>query len=235
LISTENISLFLGQEKPKLKVHNFEMKKGLWALVGRNGAGKTTFLRTVSGANSNFSGKINLDNENLSNYSGIELAKKIAVVFSKVDLFGEHTALDILFLGRIPYQGLFSKTTARDKMVIDKVVELLNIQALLHKTFSVLSDGEKQLVMIGRALVQDTNVIILDEPTAFLDVVNRKTIVEILAKIATDKLIIFSTHNIDLIDQFCDGMLLIQNNELEIVKTKNEFKDKLNKLFENEI
>jgi len=89
--------------------------------------------------------------------------------------------------------------------------------------------------MIGRALVQDTKIILLDEPTAFLDVVNRKKIVKLLAKVSAKKLIVFSTHNIDLIEPFCDGMLLITNNELQCVNRRLEFKNQLETLFKNEV
>lgn len=235
MITTQNIKLFLGKEKPKLTVDNLELKSGLFALVGRNGAGKSTFLKALSGVNMNFEGNFLIDNINQKSISSHQMAMNVAVVFSKSEVFGNHTAHDILFLGRIPYQGLFSKVTKTDEVKVAEIIKLLQLENLIHKKFTVLSDGEKQLVMIGRALVQDTKIILLDEPTAFLDVVNRKKIVNILAKVSFGKVIIFSTHNIDLIEQFCDGVLTIQKNTLNLVSQKVEFKRQLETLFENEI
>jgi iron complex transport system ATP-binding protein len=235
LIATQNIKLFLGKEKPKLAIDNLELTSGLWALVGRNGAGKSTFLTALSGVNPNFEGEFFINSKPQKSISPQQMAKNIAVVFSKSEVFGNHTALDILFLGRIPYQGLFSKVIKVDELKVTEIVELLHLEPLIHKKFSVLSDGEKQLVMIGRALVQNTKIILLDEPTAFLDVVNRKKIVNTLAILSKEKLIIFSTHNIDLIEQFCDGILIIQRNKLNLVNEKLEFNNQLEIVFENEI
>jgi len=235
LISIQNIKLFLGVEKPKLEVSNLELITGLWALVGRNGAGKSTFLRALSGVNSNFEGAIQINSKYQNSISAQQMAKMISVVFSKTEIFGNHIGIDVLYLGRIPYQGVFSRVTNEDSSKVNEVIELLELQPIIHKQFSVLSDGERQLIMIGRALVQDTKIILLDEPTAFLDVVNRKKIVKLLAKVSAEKLIIFSTHNIDLIETFCDGMLLITNNELLSVDRKLEFKNQLETLFENEV
>jgi iron complex transport system ATP-binding protein len=174
LISIPNISLFLGLQKPRLQVSNLDLKSGLWALIGRNGSGKSTFLNAISGINSKFEGEITIGTRKQLSISPQDIAKKIAVVFSRSQVFGNHTALDVLYLGRIPFQGVFSKLSDYDNDKVKEVVELLRIESLIEKQFSVLSDGEKQLVMIGRALVQDTEIILLDEPTAFLDVVNRK-------------------------------------------------------------
>ena len=235
MISIKNIALFLGNEKPKLIIKDLKLKSGLWALVGRNGAGKSTFLNALSGVNLNFEGEILINETPQKLISSKKIAKNIAVVFSKTELFGSHSALDVLFLGRIPYQGLFSKVTIKDKEKVNEIIELLNLEALINKPFTVLSDGEKQLIMIGRALVQDTRIILLDEPTAFLDVVNRKKMISLLAKVSKDKLIIFSTHNIDLIEPFCNGILMIQNSELVSIHEKTNFNTQLETLFENEI
>lgn len=235
MIVAENIKLFLGNEKPKLTVDKLELISGLWALVGRNGAGKSTFLTALSGVNTNFEGEFSINNKKQKSFSPQQMAKNVAVVFSKTEIFGNHTAIDILYLGRIPYQGLFSKVRSSDKVKVAEIIKLLELEPLINKKFSVLSDGEKQLIMIGRALVQDTKIILLDEPTAFLDVVNRKKIVKILARVSQEKLIIFSTHNIDLIEQFCDGILTIKNSKLNLVSEKLDFKKQLETLFENEI
>ncbi len=235
MISISDIALFLGKEKPELKVKHLKLTSGLYALVGRNGSGKSTFLNTIGGFNDNYTGKVLIDNQALTEIPKTHLAKYISVVLSKTEVFGQLTALDILFLGRLPHQNLLGQTTDEDIKKVKEIVELLNLKNLIKKPFLVLSDGEKQLIMIGRALVQDTPIILLDEPSAFLDVVNRKKIVSILADIVkqSNKLIIFSTHNIDLIPAFCDGLLMIHQNQLSLMTS--DFKSHLSKLFNNEI
>lgn len=236
MIEIKNISLFLGKQKPALTVNNLELVTGLWALVGRNGAGKSTFLNTISGFNEYYSGDIFINNKDLKEIPKTELATQISVVLSKTEIFGNLTGLDVLFLGRLPYQNLIGQKTQQDVKVVNQIVDELQLKTLKSKPFSVLSDGEKQLIMIGRALVQDTPIIILDEPTAFLDVVNRKKIVKLLHKVSSEnnKLILFSTHNIDLIESFCDGILMINENQILKIDDKQSFKIELNKLFKEE-
>lgn len=237
MLKFNSIQLFLGNQKPKLLVDNFELKNGLWALVGRNGSGKSTFLNTISGFNQQFEGQVLFNDKDLFLIDKKDLAKQISVVMSKTEIFGHLTGLDVLFLGRLPYQNLLGKKTDKDVNIVNLVIEQLELHSIIKKPFTVLSDGEKQLIMIGRALVQDTPIVILDEPTAFLDVVNRKKIVTLLAKIVkqSNKLIIFSTHNIDLIPSFCDGLLMIRKNVLRKINQQHNFETELTKLFEDEI
>jgi len=237
MLRFNNIELFLGHQKPALTVKSLKIDTGLWALVGRNGSGKTTFLNTISGFNENYKGKILLNNIDLKSIPKIDLAKQISVVMSKTEIFGDLTGLDVLFLGRLPYQNLLGKISDKDKDIVNNVIHLLDLNPLTDKPFAVMSDGEKQLIMIGRALVQDTPIIILDEPTAFLDVVNRKKIVKLLHQIRVkqNKLIIFSTHNIDLIEEFCDNLLLIHHHCIHKVTNNQNFKVELTKLFNHEV
>ena len=236
MIEIKNISLFLGKQKPALTVSHLELVTGLWALVGRNGAGKSTFLNTISGFNEHYSGDVFINHKDLKEIPKTELASQISVVLSKTEIFGNLTGLDVLFLGRLPYQNLIGHKTQQDVEVVNQIIDELQLKTLVSKPFSVLSDGEKQLIMIGRALVQNTPIIILDEPTAFLDVVNRKKIVKLLHKISSEnnKLILFSTHNIDLIETFCDGMLMINENHITKIEGKHNFKTELDKLFKEE-
>ncbi len=237
MLKFDSIQLFLGHQKPKVLVKNFKLDKGLWALVGRNGSGKSTFLNAISGFNQQFEGQVLLNDKDVALIDKKDLAKQISVVMSKTEIFGFLTGLDVLFLGRLPHQNLLGKKTNKDVSIVNSVIEQLNLHSIIKKPFTVLSDGEKQLIMIGRALAQDTPIIILDEPTAFLDVVNRKKIVALLGQIVKqfNKLIIFSTHNIDLIPAFCDGLLMIHQNVLQKVDNKQVFTSTLNTLFLDEV
>lgn len=222
------------------KLGELKLNAGLIALIGRNGTGKSTFLRTILGEHKNFSGLIKLDDKNLADIPKSEMAKLISVVYSKPDIFGNHSVKEVLLLGRLPYQNLFANTTQEDLSEVNRVLELLELKAFADKQFSILSDGEKQLAMIGRALVQNTPIILLDEPGAFLDLVNRYKLAGILKKIVADsnKLVIYSTHHIDLLENYCSGVLLIAaklpqygDNEMKYLSEVNQFLPEIKRTF----
>lgn len=201
------------------------ISNGIVALVGRNGTGKSTLLKTIMGLHLDFSGEIKINGKNIKGFQPAELAKEISIVYSKSDIFGSHTGRNVLMLGRLPYQNIFAKETDSDKAQVDQIIALLQLEDFIDQEFSVLSDGEKQLIMIGRAVVQDTPIILLDEPAAFLDLVNRHKLLQVLQDIAksTNKLILFSTHQIDTLPKVCQAVLLIDKNRLELIEKPANF------------
>lgn len=206
-------------------VDDLELQPGLIALVGRNGAGKSTFFKTIMGLEAAENGTILIHNQGINSFTKVELAKKIAIVYSKSTVFGNHCGRDVLYLGRLPYQNSFATKTAIDHQIINETIDLLGIAAFVDRTFYTLSDGEKQLIMIGRALAQDTDIILLDEPSAFLDLVNRHTVMHVLRKIVakTNKLILFSTHDVAVLPEICDAILLIHEGKLVQLTEKSTF------------
>jgi len=231
LLEFENIELYI---KDRLLFSSGQVKldKGLVALIGRNGTGKSTFLKTIVDNRHSLSSQIQIDEKPLMEYSSEELSRVIAVVYSRSQVFGEHTVNDVLLLGRTPYLSPLRGYSEEDHKQVRNVVELLEIQNLKDQVFNALSDGEKQLVMIGRALVQDTKIIVLDEPTAFLDVVNKQRILELLAKISESKLILFSSHQVGLLARLCDQLLLIDKEELNLFTNKEQFKEIIESSFQ---
>ena len=219
-----NIALQAGNKK-LFHLPSLHLDKGLIALVGRNGAGKSTFLKMILGDHKNFTGSIFINGKNENEITSSQRARLISVVYTKPEIFGNHTVKEVLLLGRIPYQNIFSQISPEDRIKVEQIANLLEIDEMLHANFSILSDGEKQLVMIGRALVQDTPILLLDEPAAFLDLVNRYKLAQILKKIVveTNKLIIYSTHHLDLLNQYCNGVLLISDYQMEYLTEANLF------------
>lgn len=212
---------------------HLNITNGIVALVGRNGTGKSTLLKTIMGLHDDFSGEISINGKALEMFQPAELAKEIAIVYSKSAIFGSHSGRDVLMLGRLPYQNVFAKETTADRDQVNQIIALLQLENFIDEEYTVLSDGEKQLIMIGRAVVQNTPIILLDEPAAFLDLVNRHKLMEVLQNIAksTNKLILFSTHQVDILPKVCHAVLLIDKNRLKLIEGPGSFKSTIYESF----
>lgn len=194
-------------------------------LFGANGAGKSTLFKTILQQLSKIEGKLHLNQVDISNYSNQAISKKIAVVNTNKHFDLNLSVYDILALGRIPYLNIFGKLSITDKNIIEQYVEELDIQDIIHSNFYQLSDGQKQKVLVARALIQDTDLIILDEPTAHLDIKNRITIFKLLQKIATQKqkAIICASHEIDIALKYASKVWLIDKHRNFITDSSKKF------------
>ncbi len=210
MLSVENLSLYY--EKPVLQDVNFSCEQGqLTCLLGRNGAGKSSLIRCIVGLEKNYQGKIFLDHRCLRTYPTKELAQKIAIVLShKVDI-PYLRVYETVALGRSPYLNWLGQLTAHDKAIVAKALQITETEPFAHRFLHTLSDGERQRVMIARAIAQESPIIILDEPTAFLDVYYRKQTIAILHKIAIQeaRCILLSTHEVDLAIAYAHQFLLL--------------------------
>ena len=217
VLSTHNLSIGYAKKRNKALVQsglNLKLQAGeLVCLIGPNGTGKSTLLRTLAGLQKPIDGKIKIDNQELEKLSQHAKAMLIALVLTdKIDI-DNATVLDIVSFGRHPYSNWWGNTSDEDEQ---KVLESIAMVHLTHKkdvNLSELSDGERQRVMIAKALAQDTPIIMLDEPTAHLDLPNRVEIMLLLHKLAhtTNKAIILSTHELDMALQAADRIWLITN------------------------
>jgi len=194
---------------------SFDLFEGqLICVVGPNGAGKSTLLRTITGLQKPLSGQIFINQEDLQKQSPSSLAKKLSVVLTeKVDI-SNLTVYDVVSLGRHPFTNWLGKLTQEDHHKVINALKLTNSLELSDKDVSHLSDGERQKVMISRALAQDPTILILDEPTAFLDFPHRVEIMRTLKGLALDNnySIILSTHDLNLAITTADALLMIDTN-----------------------
>ncbi len=183
----------------------------LICLLGPNGVGKTTLLRTLAGILPALKGNISIHGKDISEIHKKALAQSLSVVLTDRIGYGNLTVYELISLGRIPYAGWFGNLDRNDKQKIQWAIKQTELMSLIHKSIHQLSDGERQKTMIARALAQDTPVILLDEPTAHLDIPNRISIIRLLRKLAreTNKAIILSTHELDLALQAADKIWLM--------------------------
>ena len=219
----------IGYDKSLFSIDKIQLEKGqLYALIGANGKGKTTFLKTLVGEINPFKGEVIIDQLSQTKLSRIEKAKKVAFVTSKQQEVEFLKVIDFIRLGRTPYTNLFGKLTIQDEEIVEKVISQLNIDHLSHLFTNQISDGEKQLVAIAKSLAQETEIIILDEPTAFLDYSNRMIVLNLLKQVAENyqKCILFSSHDIDSVLELNTSILLLNQYQKQL----NQFSsDMINK------
>jgi len=192
--------LHIGYKSPLLEVDDLELSAGVYILIGKNGSGKSTFLKTISGALKPVSGCVTLENREIHTLPIHELPRKVAFVQTQFPVVDFLRVSEYLALGRSPHTTFFGKLTKTDKSRIEEAIETLDIGSLRDRFTNELSDGERQMVAIARTFAQGTPVIALDEPTAFLDYQNKNRILKQLIALGKshDKCIILSSHDIEL-------------------------------------
>ena len=211
---TENLAIGYSSKKETICVAkniNINLEKGkLIALIGANGIGKSTLLRTIAAIQKPLSGTIYLNDKNINEYNSQQLAQNISVVFTEKLPPSNLTVFELIALGRQPYTNWLGKLCADDLLKIDNALNVIQIEHLRNKKHYELSDGQLQQVLIARALAQDAPLIILDEPTTHLDLVNKVSLLKLLQKLTrtTNKCVLFSSHDIDLAIQVADEMIV---------------------------
>ncbi|MBY2230497.1 ABC transporter ATP-binding protein [Clostridioides difficile] len=216
MLKTNNLSVGYNN-KVVISNINVEVKNGeILCLLGSNGAGKTTLLRSLSKLISPIKGEIYLNGVNINCISRKALSKKMALVLTNRLLGDLMTVQDIVNIGRYPYTGFFGNLSKKDLIMVDEALESVDALHLKKRYFDELSDGEKQKVLVARALVQEPEIIILDEPTTHLDIKHRLELINILKKLSKEKSIsvILSLHEIDIALKSCDKVALIKNNKV---------------------
>ena len=195
---------------------NAEIRSGeLTCLLGANGVGKSTLLRTLSAFQPKLGGHIYIKGKELEEYADRELACLLGVVLTERSDVHDLSVADLIGLGRSPYTGFWGTLRREDREAVDRAVALVGIEGLMGRMSDTLSDGERQKVMIAKALAQETPVILLDEPTAFLDFPSKVEIMLLLHDLSreTGKTIFLSTHDLDLALQLADKVWLLDRTQ----------------------
>lgn len=198
---------------------NLEMTAGkLICLLGRNGVGKSTLIRTLSGMQPALNGKIFLQNKLLSEMTPRERARQIGTVLTESGPYGIMDTYSMVSLGRHPYSGWFGHISKHDAETIKWALNAVGVESMSHRQISELSDGERQKVMIARALAQEAKILLLDEPTAYLDLTHQVELIKLLHYLVKQQnlAIIVSTHNLELTLRFADELwVLLEDGTLK--------------------
>jgi len=193
----------------------FEAEK-VSVLVGPNGAGKSTLLKALAGVLSVKPGSIFIGGRDLAFLRGAEKASLLSYVPQEQALVFNHSVFDFILMGRSGFLSLFSRPSPDDYRKTEEVISYLGLEAFSRRKYTELSSGERRIVLIGRALAQDSMIIVLDEPTTFLDPKHEIQIIDLMKKLATErgKTIITSLHSLELIPRLADFLILLKNGQI---------------------
>lgn len=208
---TEHLSVGY-QKRPLIENIEIELKKGeILTLIGPNGAGKSTILKSISRQLELIGGVVWLGERNLLDMSGSDLSKEMAVVLTEKLRTEMMTCEDVVATGRYPYTGRFGLLSEDDYKIVDEAMELVHVTEIKNQDFTKISDGQRQRVMLARAICQEPDIIILDEPTSFLDVKYKLEFLSILQEMQRKKglTVIMSLHELELAERVSDKILCV--------------------------
>ncbi|WP_168194615.1 ABC transporter ATP-binding protein [Antarcticibacterium arcticum] len=220
ILETDNLQVGYRSKKVENLIASnirLEVKEGeLVAIIGINGVGKSTLLRSLSGVQDALRGEIIIGGESLKTISSGKLSELISIVLTEQPISKNLSVFELIALGRQPYTNWIGSLTNNDLEHIRKAIKLVDIEPLEHKKCYELSDGQLQKVLIARAIAQDTPLIILDEPTTHLDIYHQAYVLKLLKDLTkqTGKGILFATHEINLAIQLCDRIVLMHNQKV---------------------
>ena len=218
ILRCENLTTGYGEETVQSSLCLHAAKGEMICMLGKNGCGKSTLLRTIAGLQPALQGEIRVNDKELSAMSLQEKAKVLSLVLTE-RLSVEQTRVgDVVAMGRYPYSSFLGGLTGKDEEEIETALKQVNLQDKKDRHFNNLSDGEKQRVLIAKALAQQTPLILLDEPTAHLDLPNRIKTLLLLKELAhqTGKCVIISTHELDLAIQMADTLWLMSEQGVSV-------------------
>ena len=220
ILKTKDLAIGYASKKERTVVAsniNIELHKGaLVGLVGGNGIGKSTLLRTLTNVQNALDGDIFINGKSIKQFPALDLAKVMSLVLTEQMMSKNLSVFELVALGRQPYTNWVGNLSENDISIVNTAITQTNISDLKYKRCFELSDGQLQKVMIARALAQDTDLMILDEPTTHLDMYHKAYILKLLQRLAkeTEKTILFSSHEIDLAIQLCDTLIVMSPNQV---------------------
>ncbi|MBQ2703327.1 MAG: ABC transporter ATP-binding protein [Alistipes sp.] len=232
MIRLEHISLGYGSRRLLDDASTTFEHGTLTALLGRNGAGKSTLLRAIASLGNLDGGTVSLGGDDIKRLHPEQIARLVSFVTTDKVRIPNLTCQDVVALGRAPYTNWIGRMQDIDREIVAEALAAVGMSDFANKTMDAMSDGECQRVMIARALAQQTPIILLDEPTAFLDLPTRHEICSLLHRLAHEdgKTILFSTHDLDIAMSQCDMAAIIDSPNL-IHKPMSDVRDDISRIF----
>ena len=236
IIRTENLTIGYNG-KPLIKDINIAINKGeIITLIGPNGAGKSTLLKSLSRQLEPIEGCVYLEDKKLSEMSGKDLSKKVAILFTDRIKGEMMNCFDVVATGRYPYTGYFGVLSKDDREIVENTMKLVKVEELRDKDFKKISDGQRQRIMLARALCQEPEIVLLDEPTSFLDIRHKLEFLSILEKMKEERklTVIMSVHELDIAQKISDRILCLKGDTVDKFGTPDEVftKDYICNLFD---
>lgn len=224
LLRADNLTVGYGK---KAIVENINMSAKIGeivSLIGPNGAGKSTLLRTLSGQISPIVGQVTIDGIDISKIPADELSKKIAVLFTGDAIREKINCFEVISMGRYPYTGFLGRLSKGDIRIVQEAMKITETEELRDNDFNKISDGQRQRVLLARALCQEPKLLLLDEPTTFLDVKYRLEFLSLLKTLAVKKgfAVVLSLHELDMARQISDEIICIKDHKIVKSGTSEE-------------
>ena len=218
MIELQNITIANNPKHPLVQDQSLSIPRAtLTALIGRNGCGKSTLLRAMAGIQRPLQGTVTINGVDVSHASARKLARLVAVITTESIKVDNLTCRQLVSYGRAPHTGLLGRLSASDEQIVDEALQTVGMEQFAQRKVGQISDGEGRRILLARALAQQTPVILLDEPTSFLDVPGRYEISALLGRLAREqgKTIVYSTHELDPAYLNADNLLYMSKEGLK--------------------
>lgn len=215
-VNARDISAGYGQE-PVVRQLSFSVESGeCFIIIGPNGSGKTTLMKIVAGLHRADSGSISIDGRMVGSYKRSELARKMAFVPQQVPMDFPFMVKDVVLFGRSPHLGTFGLESEKDRSIAGRAMEFTGVKHLADRRIDQLSGGERQRVFIARAICQEPQIMLLDEPTAALDISHQLRVMDLMEKMKLEKhiTVIMVSHDVNLAAMYADTLLLINRGSI---------------------
>lgn len=215
-LTAHHLSIGYQAKSPVLQDLEFQLpESSLTCIIGDNGAGKSTLLRTITGAIRPIAGDVFMQLTAISDMSAAQKSRTFSVVLTDRISDNLITVRDLVATGRMPYTGFFGSMSANDEIIVSEAISQLKITDIADRRISEISDGQRQRALIAKAIAQQTPIMILDEPTAFLDYKSRIELMRLLKDLAQGgKSILMTTHDLDLVAKFADWIWAIDGGRI---------------------
>lgn len=224
MIKIEKLSYTIGNQMILDNINLGLKKSHIYGIIGPNGAGKSTLLKHMMRIIEPKSRTVFYNEKDITKIKVKEYAKMASFVFQENSRDADFTVYEALLMGRYPYMDYLGNVSDRDQEIVEEIMKELKLEHLKYRYISTLSGGEAQKVFIGRALVQDTPILLLDEPTSMLDVHNSVELLELIKgiKISRELTIIMVLHDLNLAFSYCDHIILMEKGKIVLAEEKED-------------